>query len=181
MLHLKGTEESFYKRMLPKSGTGFSHHLQIGILIFSVWVIFIFYLAFQPFEDQDLSPVIESLISEEALQKSLPKVEFLYAGSRITYREPYKMVHFLLRKSGHLFIYAVLAFLVVYLQLMWGINAVKAFSRAILILCLVAIADEFIQFFNEDRSGLVEDVVLNIFSGVFVLFWLAYRERNKVF
>ena len=43
---------------------------------------------------------------------------------------------------------------------------------------LVAVADEGIQYFNEGRSGLVEDVVLDVSGSIFVLFWLALRERS---
>jgi len=35
---------------------------------------------------------------------------------------------------------------------------------------LVAVADEGIQYFNEGRSGLVEDVVLDVSGSLFVLF-----------
>jgi len=51
-----------------------------------------------------------------------------------------------------------------------GRDAVKAFSRALIMVFLVAVADEGIQYFNEGRSGLVEDVVLDVSGSLFVLF-----------
>ena len=147
--------------------------------ICAAWMVVILSLAFQPFEDQDVRPFLEDHISEEALQKVLPKVEFTYAGSLVSYREPYRLAHFLLRKGAHLFIYAGLAFLVVYQQLLSGSNPVRAFSRALLMVILVASADEYIQYLNDGRSGLVEDVVLDAWGSVFVLVWLAWRGRKS--
>ena len=166
-----------YKRGLPGSGHATFSYLKIAIFIYAAWVMLIFYLAFQPFEAQDLRPFMESMIAEEDLQELLPRVEFPYAGGWLTYREPYILIQFVIRKAAHLFFYAGLAFLVVYQQLLVRENAVKAFSRALIVVILVASADEGIQYLHEDRAGLVEDVVLNISGSVFALLWLAWRER----
>jgi len=83
-------------------------------MICTAWILVILSLVFQPFEDQDVRPEMEARISKERLQKVLPKVEFSFAGRLQTYREPYRYAQFLLRKGAHLFIYAGLAFLVVY-------------------------------------------------------------------
>ena len=166
------------RRRLPGSEKISSSYLKIAIVIFTAWVILIFYLAFQSFEEQDLRPFMESIISEEALQELLPRVEFPYAGGRLTYREPYILIQFIVRKAAHLFFYAGLAFLVVYQQLLMGENAIKAFSKALIIVILVASVDEAIQYLHDNRAGLVEDVVLNISGSIFALLWLAWRERG---
>lgn len=143
----------------------------VASLICAGWMALILSFAFQPFDDQDLRPFLQERISEEALQKVLPRVEFTYAGSWVSYREPYRFAHFLLRKGAHVFIYAALAFFVVYQQLLAGRRAAGAFGRALLLVVAVAAADEFIQHLHEGRSGLVEDVVLDLGGSVFPLGW----------
>ena len=149
----------------------------IASLVFMVWIIIVLSLAFQSFEEQDLRPAIKQRVSEETLQRFLPKWEFSYAGSWQTYREPYRMAHFFLRKGAHLFVYSFLAFFLVYQQLLAGAGAVNAFSKTLLIVFLVAATDEGIQYLNDGRTGLLEDVVLDIFASVFALLWLAWRAR----
>ena len=169
-----------HRQKLTGIGDADFRYFKITLLIYASWVILILYLAFQPFEAQDLQPLLESIISEEDLRKLLPRVEFTYAGAWLSYREPYILLQFVIRKAAHLFFYAGLAFLVAYQQLLVQETAVKAFSRALMIVILMASADEGIQYLHEDRSGLVEDVVLNIFGSVFVLLWLAWRERGDL-
>ena len=149
-------------------------------LICAAWIVLILSFAFQHFDDQDLRPFLRERISEEALQKVLPSVEFTYAGSLLSYREPHRFAHFLLRKGAHVFIYAALAFFVVYQQLLAGRGAAGAFGRALLLVFAVAAADEFIQHLHEGRTGLVEDVVLDLSGSVFALGWLTLRERREL-
>ncbi len=57
------------------------------------------------------------------------------------------------------------------------ILVILSLARALVMVFLVAVADEGIQYFNEGRSGLVEDVVLDVSGSLFVLLWLSLRER----
>ena len=165
-----------YRRGLPGSGNASSNYSTISLIIYAAWVILIFGLAFQPFEAQDLRPMMESIISEDELRELLSRMEFPYAGDWLT-REPYIFIQFIIRKAAHLFFYGVLAFLVVYQQLQVHENAVLAFGRALIIVVLVGSADEGIQYLHKDRTGMVEDVVLNISGSVFALLWLAWRAK----
>ena len=165
-----------HRQKLTGIGDADLKYSKITLLIYASWVILIFGLALQPFEAQDLRPIMEYIISENELRELLSRMEFLYAGDWLT-REPYILIQFIIRKAAHLFFYGVLAFLVVYQQLLVHENAVMAFGRALIIVVLVASADEGIQYLHEDRTGLVEDVVLNISGSVFALLWLAWRAR----
>lgn len=158
--------------------TGRKNRLIIINLLNIICIIIIVYLAFQPFKDQDLRPLMKQVVSKEMLLTILPDIDLPNRKSSDSYSEPYILAHFLLRKGAHLFIYAGLSFLLVYQQLLAGAGAVKAFSRTLLLVILVAATDEGIQHFNENRSGSLADVMLDISGSVFVLFWLKWREKK---
>ncbi|RJX24822.1 MAG: hypothetical protein C4554_08095 [Dethiobacter sp.] len=148
----------------------------ISTLLVLLWTTFILYQAAQPFEKQDLRPFLENVVSEERLGEMLPRVEFYYGKSRITYQKPYNFVHFFLRKKGHFIIYAVLAFLLIQQQLLYKRDAARAFALALVIVLAVAVVDEGMQYFSTGRSGMFLDVLLDISGTIPVLLWLSFRQ-----
>ncbi len=141
-----------------------------------LWTVFILYQGAQPFEKQDLRPFLENTVSEERLGEMLPRWEFHYGTSRITYKKPYNFVHFFLRKKGHFIIYAALAFLLIQQQLLYKRDAARAFALALAIVLAVAMVDEGMQFFSAGRSGMFLDVLLDLYGTIPVLLWLSFQQ-----
>lgn len=50
------------------------YNFWIASFICAAWILFILALAFQPFEEQDVTPLMEKSISEETLQKMFTAV-----------------------------------------------------------------------------------------------------------
>ncbi|RQD76068.1 MAG: VanZ family protein [Candidatus Syntrophonatronum acetioxidans] len=150
----------------------------LASIICVAWVLFIFSLSFQSYQEQDLQPYLKERVPRETLEENLPRVEFRYSRGIQSYREPYRFIHFIIRKGAHLVIYAFLALLLVYQQLLHKRDPLRAFTRALIMLVVIAILDEGIQYFHEDRSGMIEDVILDLWGSIFVLGWLAFRGRD---
>lgn len=143
----------------------------IYILPLLLWLFLVFHFSFQPFSQQDLTPRMASLISEQQLQEYLPEVEFNYGESFITYKKPFQFGQFFIRKSVHVFVYAVLALLTLrcLVNNTTGLNGKRLLWYTLVSFAFitgVASVDELIQSFNFDRSGMIQDVFLDMFGGM---------------
>ena len=107
---------------------------------------------------------MESWLEEEQLAEALPKVEFYYGDSLITYREPFRFLHFFFRKGAHLGVYGVLGFLTI--RALWALMWKKEIPFSLAYVGLVASVDELNQYFMDSRSGMYQDVLLDLAGGL---------------
>ncbi|ADH98473.1 VanZ family protein [Salisediminibacterium selenitireducens] len=96
-------------------------------------------------------------------------IDFHYAGRHVTL-ENYGMeglLNFLFRKSAHFVLYALLAFFMFRAVYATAGRKGLGFVLAMVLVITAGSLDEFQQSFNPDRSGLVEDVILDTAGGFF--------------
>ncbi|NJP38625.1 VanZ family protein [Alkalicoccus luteus] len=93
--------------------------------------------------------------------------------------EPSETFHFLLRKSAHFTVYAVLGILLLR-ALKLHASGKKAVAWALLISCLYAVSDEYHQTFIPGRSGEVGDVLIDtVGAGSGILVYIGVRRLLK--
>jgi VanZ family protein len=160
--------------------------LRIGFLIASIlWLGIIFRFSSQPFQQQTIEPFLKHNVSKEKLSDALPEVKFQYNDSPLnSKKDPYHFIEFIFRKSAHITVYAVLAFL-----LAFGIRAMREHKlvKVYILLCLVALTacvDEWNQTRVQDRTGIIQDVGFDLTGGVLglsaaALVQLSYRKFMK--
>lgn len=104
-----------------------------------------------------------------------PILEFLFPAAS---EQTLLNYHFYIRKLAHFTEYAVLGCIAVRAFLHWSSPSRTKFAFAIslLLVALVAIADEFNQSFNSLRTSSASDVLLDCLGGVSaIVFYIAIR------
>lgn len=145
---------------------------RLGLLWFILtiaWMAFIFMKSAEPYSVQDVKPALGSVVSEEQLLRYIPRWEFYYDGSLVSWREPYHFVEFFIRKGGHVAEFALLTVLLI-LTLSARVRSkglVAAGSG--LIAVLYACSDEWHQTFVPGRTGHLADVAVDSIGVVLVL------------
>ena len=91
-----------------------------------------------------------------------------------------ELIHFLIRKAGHLTEYAILAWLAArafrtssreFLRRRW-------FWAAFILVAVYALSDEFHQSFIPSRGASIRDSLIDSIGGLLALLWLAWRTRR---
>ncbi|BFH13259.1 VanZ family protein [Paenibacillus melissococcoides] len=145
---------------------------RLGLLWFILtiaWMAFIFMKSAEPYSVQDMKPALGSFVSEEKLLRYVPRWEFFYDGSLVSWREPYHFVEFFIRKCGHIAEFALLTLLLI-LTLSARVRSkglVAAGSG--LIAVLYACSDEWHQTFVPGRTGHLADVAVDSIGVALVL------------
>ncbi|MCR8643825.1 VanZ family protein [Paenibacillus sp. N1-5-1-14] len=136
------------------------HRTKIWLVLAIVWMGFIFYKSAEPYHEQDMRPKLAEYVSESTLNNILPKVEFYYNHGIVTYKKPYDMLEFFIRKLGHISEYALLTYIFIKLFLLLFNNRSTLFVLFLSAILAIgyAASDEWHQTFVEGRSGLVVDV-----------------------
>jgi VanZ family protein len=148
----------------PLSGTG-------GLLKYwsppIIWMSAIFFFSTDIFSGDNTGSLLRSI------------VEFIYPG--VT-PELFDLIHFCIRKAGHLTVYSILALLLFRAfrsgaaarwRLRW------ALSSMLVVFCYAAL-DEFHQSFTRHRTASVYDSMIDASGAVvtLVLLWLFRRKRE---
>ncbi len=144
------------------------------------FMMLIYLKSAEPYQQQDLRPALAARIPLSFLEKWLPHIEFQYDRDRISWREPYEMLEFLIRKAAHITEYAILMFLWV------GTLFNFRFKRAVSLLCaagvslLYAVSDEWHQTFVSNRTGHGIDVAVDAIGiGLVLLIYIVRPLRIK--
>lgn len=133
----------------------------IWLILSLAWMALIFYKSGESYGDQDIRPVLRQWIDEDLLLSVLPNIEFYYDGGLVSYKSPYSMFEFFIRKASHVTEFLVLALLY------WRTFAATAMRRRIalplsaLLAILYAASDEFHQSFVPGRTGHAIDVYVD--------------------
>jgi len=136
------------------------------LLLTVVWMSVIFYKSHEPYQQQDMKPALTANIPVEWLERLLPEVEFVYDIELITYKEPYKMLEFLLRKAGHVFAFGLLAALIWQTLKATTLRFYPALLVSFLLALLYAASDEWHQSFVPNRTGHAIDVYTFDLAGI---------------
>lgn len=123
-----------------------------------ICMLAIFLKSAEPYQQQDLKPVLGALIPLPVLQKWLPPVEFDYGGDLVTWQKPYGMLEFFIRKGAHVTEFAILTFLWVQTLRQTRLRPPKPLLFAAAIALFYAAADEWHQTFVPGRTGHLIDV-----------------------
>lgn len=151
----------------------------IWLLLCLAWMLLIYYKSGQSYGEQDLRPLLRQWIAEPTLLMLLPNIEFFYDGGLVSFKDPYSMLEFFIRKAAHVTEYFLLAFLV------WRTFAATRVRRSIaltvtaLLSILYAASDEWHQSFVPGRTGHGIDVYVDSIGVLLlVLFVLVSRQKT---
>ncbi|MBT9281089.1 MAG: VanZ family protein [Hydrogenibacillus schlegelii] len=143
------------------------------------WVLIVFALAHQPYERQDLKPVLRTVFPAEALHNSLPNVSFEYAGSLVSAAlNPYGFVEFFIRKLGHAALYAAGATAFFFALRRSGLRHGVILWLMPVFIAAVAALDEIQQIWTPGRTPSVADIALDLL-GASVAVTVLLKRRNR--
>ncbi|ERN51814.1 VanZ family protein [Alkalihalophilus marmarensis] len=143
------------------------------------WAGMIVYASSQPYADQDVRPMLENF-SLDWVGQLFGFVHFSYAGSEVSVeaRGPAAFIEFFIRKGAHLITFTVLGSLFMWVYHTANIRLPKAIALSLLSVGIFASIDEYRQFLHPDRSGLIEDVILDTVGGILgIIIYIALRRR----
>lgn len=148
---------------------------QYGWSVFCGWlpVVFIASLIFwsssQPYEKQDMRSSIMDFVSVDFVVKEFGDVSFTYAGKEVSIDAlgVGGFVEFFVRKGAHFTVFFFLAYFAYRAMRIQGIKVSNAIVYSLLFAIIYAISDEIHQSFTENRTPLLNDVVLDSIGGMF--------------
>ncbi|MDG5786709.1 VanZ family protein [Evansella sp. AB-P1] len=150
-----------------------------------VWVGLIYFSSSQPYERQNVQPILQEF-DLEWVETVGSNVSFKYGDSIISlqYRDPAAFIEFFIRKGAHLFVFAVLGILAYRLAYILIEKRMKSAIIAWLFVTIYASIDEFSQLLHPNRSGMIEDVILDSVGGIIgvgiIILWRRRNNRFKV-
>lgn len=132
-----------------------------------LWGGIIYWFSSQPYQKQDIRP----LLGEYDLlwvERWFSWVSFTYSKSVISIesRGLEAFVEFIIRKSAHVFVFFVLALLVFRLLKLLSLKLHWQTILSLIVIVIFAVSDEYRHLLDPNRSGLVEDVMVDIVGGV---------------
>lgn len=153
-------------------------------LISFFWIIIIFYSSAQPYEKQDIKPLLTNSIDLSFLVPIFDWVSFTYHRSEVSINAlgVEGFIEFFIRKGAHFTVYFILVCLL-YFALKKSTSISNSGNIIISFFLAVAYAgiDEYHQSFTANRTPYFGDVILDAF-GAFVacvcLHALHKRKRN---
>lgn len=150
--------------------------------------ILIIYILFRSsnmtYHEQSLLEPIARILADEPFKEQLSKINFSYAGVRISIFElgyP-AFIEFFIRKFAHFsifFLFSVFTFIAVYYFIK---SRRKASFISLLLSAVVAMLDEYHQTFTPHRSGMWQDVCLDIVGaivGLLIVNLIYYFKEKK--
>lgn len=145
-----------------------------------VWMSGIFYASSQPYEEQDLKPVLSGYFDLSFLRPYLDGISFHYHNSEVSIARlgTEGFIEFFIRKGAHVGVYFVLVlllFLAFRKTTLWRTGLVLVLSYFITV--LYAVSDEFHQALTPNRTPYAGDVVLDSIGaliGIFLIWRVFY-------
>ena len=137
------------------------------------------------YEAQSLVSPLDSLLASRPFEHVLANIQFTYAGSEVSIaaRGYVSFVEFFIRKGAHFFSYFFLGFF-------WVLGLHKRVPEEWLVVFLAILLsigyasfDEFRQVFHPNRTGLMEDVLLDATGamvGVLFSFLLFLKKEQPL-
>jgi len=130
----------------------------IWLILTVLWMGFIFYKSAEPYQEQDIRPMLAEWIPQSVVDQWMPHIEFTYDGGLVTWKEPYDFIEFIIRKGGHIAEYALLTLL--WIKTLRATKRFRSFAIPLgaVLSVLYAASDEWHQSFVEGRTGHAIDV-----------------------
>lgn len=150
-----------------------------------IWMGIIFYASAQPYEKQNIQPLLANKMDLSFLQPYVEWMSFTYNQSIVSVEKlgVEGFIEFFIRKGAHVFVFFVLCCLfyvalkeVIKITFFW--NLVISLVLTIVYACF----DEFHQGFTENRTSYIGDVVLDGFGAVLSVICIsgvAYFVRKR--
>ncbi len=152
-----------------------------------IWAFIIFGFSSQPYQKQDLRPMLEKHINKEVAEKYFGDYTFHYHGKEISIARLGigGFIEFFIRKGAHLFEYAVLGMLLFRAINSTGIRMTRVIVLAFIVAFLYAATDEWHQSFTINRTPLFTDVLIDSVGALlgimmtFVFCRIKHQLRNQ--
>ncbi|MFD2044976.1 VanZ family protein [Ornithinibacillus salinisoli] len=149
------------------------------------WMLIIFYSSSQPYEDQDMKPMLSNTIDLSFLERYLDWIVFTYHRSEVSVANlgVEGFIEFFIRKGAHVTVFFVLFYLL-FLAIRKTTNISKWTTIIVSLLLTIAYAsiDEFHQGLTPNRTPYIGDVLLDSFGALLaslLLVYFHYRRRNN--
>ncbi len=142
--------------------------LLIGILLG------LFISSSQPYAKQDMRGTIDKLVDEQSLQDRIGDISIPYGGKDVSLEEKGAagFIEFLIRKGTHFTVFALLAYSW-YRVFSHHLSFGQAMPWSAFCSVMTAVLDEWHQTFTPDRTGMVQDVLLDASGSVTMLLIIA--------
>jgi len=163
-----------------KKSTFFYACLLIG------WVVLVFTFSSQSYDQQSIKPLLHRIFQDVNLSRFMPDITLYYRGTPISAKyAPYNFIEFIFRKSAHMFVYGMLAALM--LLLFRSIFSRRPVFATLLTLGATFVAgglDEWNQYYSDSRTGNMTDVWIDMTGAVLAVTvtWLLiglFRRRSS--
>jgi VanZ family protein len=147
------------------------------------WMGVIFYSSGQPYEEQDIKPLLSRTIDFSFLEPVLKHVQFTYHHSEVSIQSlgVNGVVEFFIRKGAHFTVFFLLCiFFIVAFVKTTTLKRTVVIGFSLVLTVLYAITDEVHQGFTPNRTPYVGDVVIDTIGALFsVIFCLIYLKLRK--
>lgn len=138
-----------------------------ALVVLSGVILLIFVLSSQPYRVQTIQPYLYRNLSLKEIQRFLPDFNIRYDGKEYNRDvNPFGLIEFLFRKGAHMFVYGVLAMATALALRMYRKQGMAAVVISLLVVLLVALADEWNQKLSAARTPAYQDVILDLTGGV---------------
>lgn len=146
----------------------------------------IFYSSSQPYQNQDIKPLLQNRFDFTFLEPAVENIAFTYHQTEISVANLglLRFIEFFIRKGAHVAVFFVLACLFYYAFRKtfphWGdLNLAWAFVSTV----TYAGLDEWHQGFTPNRTAYWGDVVLDAFGAliavIVIYLWLTWKKSRK--
>ncbi len=145
----------------------------------------IFWFSSQPYQNQDVKPILNDFINEDWVTATFSWLKFDYAGYFVSVEGlgSTAFVEFFIRKGAHFGIFFLLGFFVcrAFLTTILQNRTLTSFFSSIMFLILYAVQDELHQHFTGNRTPLIHDVMIDSVGGLtgIILFLLIKRRFRR--
>lgn len=138
----------------------------LRVLPLTIWMGMIYYSSSQPYEQQDLRPLLRKF-DLSLVERSFSWVSFTYSNAVISIETKgvAGFIEFFIRKGAHVFVFFTLGLLIFRFLKLFKLRKWLQFLSSLLLIFLFASSDELRHFYNPDRTGLIEDVILDTVAG----------------
>ena len=157
----------------------FDRRFWIWLALSLGWMIFIFMKSAEPYTEQDLRPLLASVIPEDVVHDWIPRLSFYYDGGLVTWTKPYDFVEFFIRKGAHVTEYAILCLLLVNALRTASLSRAQYVSIGGAASFLYACSDEWHQTFVSGRTGHFIDVMVDSIGILIVIVIFMFIPRKK--
>lgn len=148
-----------------------------------LWACLIFMFSSQPYEAQNLRPFLQENINLVWLTEFFSNIQIIYAGKVISVQTvgAVGFLEFCIRKGAHFSVFFILGWLL-YRGLISTFQSrqLKTFMVSLTVIVLYAASDEFHQVFTENRTPLIQDVLLDIVGGFVGIYIALLRYKLKI-